>query len=244
VRHLVLVGSAPERTGSLSLALAREGFAVKVAPEAFYALTMIERERSALVLLDGADGALPAADLAAIVRADPALREVTLALAIESSEPVPAGFDLVLDGAKPRPELAAWVRRLTANGRSAAARVLSGSLDAQDLWSLTGTLGQTRRTGRLSLVLPGERLGEAYFDQGQVVHARVDAQEGRTAFITLFEAAREEAEVPFDFELLTREEIFRYPRTLGAGLQGLLLHTATVLDRGRPAGQDHRQRIG
>lgn len=243
-RHLVLVAGDPERTGPLSLALAREGFAVKAAPEGFYALTMIERERSALLLLDGAGGDLPAGELAAIVRADPALRGVTLAVAVPSAERAPEGFDLVLDGGLPLAELAAQIRRRSVDGSIPETLMLSGSLDAQDLWHLTGTLGQARRTGRLSLVFPGGRLGELYFDQGQVVHARFGAEEGRAAFTGLFETTRRLAEISFDFEILTREEVFRYPRTLVADVQGLLLHTAADLDETRRRGDQNRKRIG
>jgi CheY-like chemotaxis protein len=235
VSRLLLVGDDPARTGPLSRALTREGFTVKVAPEGFYALTMMEREHADLLLLDGACGELPAGELAAIVRSDPSLAGTTLAVALGPPESLPEGFDLLLDRGLAAAELAATIRRRTAEGRSPENVILSGSLDAQDLLQIAGTLGHGRRTGRLSLELPGGHLGEVYFDRGQV---------GRAAFVCLFEAAQTLGEIPFDFESLTREEVFRYPRTLMADVQGLLLDTVVDLDETRRRNGETRKRIG
>jgi len=185
---LLLVASDPERTARLTRALGREGFSVKVAPEGLYALTMLERERPSLLLVDGAKGDLPADELASIVRSDPALRGVALVVAVRSAEPAPEGFDLVVDGDLPLADLAATIRRRTSERTGSGTRTLSGSLETLDLPQVSEVLGQSRRTGRLSLVFPDERVGEIYFDQGQVVHVRFGAGEGRTAFSALHEA--------------------------------------------------------
>lgn len=242
--RLLLVASDAGRTKLLSRALGREGFTVDVAPEGFYALTMMEREGADVVLVDGAGGDLPAGELAAIIRSDPSLGEVTLAVAVHPPETEPQGFDLVLPGGLPAAELAATLRRLARNGARAEAVALQGSLDAQDLAQLAGTLAHARQTGRLSLVFPGDRLGEVYFDRGHVVHARLGGEEGRAAFTGLFEAAQGEDEVPFDFQILRREEVFRYPRTLSADVQGLLLVTMVDLDEMRHRGDSGRKRTG
>jgi CheY-like chemotaxis protein len=242
--RLLLVAAEAERSGPLTQELAREGFTVRAAPEGFYALTMMERELPALVLLDGAGGDLPAAELAAIVRADPALAGVTLVLAPRPGDPAPEGFDLLLGEGLSPAELAATLRRRALDGERPDALVLSGSIDDQDLPQLAGTLGHARRTGRLCLVFPGDRLGEIYLDQGQVVHTRFGAEQGRTAFAALLAAARGEVEIVFDFEALTREEVFRYPRTLVGDVQGLLLHTLADLDETARAGDRSREGLG
>jgi CheY-like chemotaxis protein len=242
MNRLLLVGADPARTGALARALAREGFAVKVAPEGLYALTLLEREGAGLLLLDGAAGDLPAEELAAIVRSDPALAGLELVLAVRSPAPAPGGFDLVVDGDLPPAELAAAVRRGALDRRLPGAVALSGSLDALDLLQLTGTLGQRRRTGRLSLVLPGERVGEIYLDRGLVVHALFGAAEGRSAFTRVVAAVQGAEEIFFAFEILTREEVFRYPRTLAAEVQRLLLNTVAELEElHRRDGRDHRR---
>jgi CheY-like chemotaxis protein len=241
---LLLVASDPERTARLTRALGREGFSVKVAPEGLYALTMLERERPSLLLVDGAKGDLPADELASIVRSDPALRGVALVVAVRSAEPAPEGFDLVVDGDLPLADLAATIRRRTSERTGSGTRTLSGSLETLDLPQVSEVLGQSRRTGRLSLVFPDERVGEIYFDQGQVVHVRFGAGEGRTAFSALFAAAQWRVGVSFHFEVLTREEVFRYPRSLVADVQELLLHTAVDLDELHRFGGHDQGRTG
>jgi hypothetical protein len=233
--RLLLVAGGADRSDPLGQALAREGFAVKVAPEGWYALTMLEREPAALVLVVGADGEPPAAELAAIVRADRDLANVALAVVVGPSEPVPEGFALVLDAGWTPSRSAAVLRRLARDRGPRDSLVLSGSLDALDLLHLCGTLSHCRRTGRLSLLVPGDAVGEIYFDQGQVVHARFGALEGRAAFSGLFASARRHPEVGFEFEVLTREEVFRYPRTVETEVQTLLLSMAPALDERRAA---------
>lgn len=236
--RLLIVGGDPVRAADLASALGQEGFTVKVAPEAMYALTMLERERPPVVLVDGAGGDLPAEDLAAIVRADPELVGVILALALHATETAPEGFDFVLDGDQPQADLAATLRRRAGERDASSSRTLSGSLETLDLPQMVEALGQGRRTGRLSLEFPDGRVGEIYLDQGQVVHVRFGASQGRAAFSELFALSQWKVGIHFDFEMLTREEVFRYPRTLVADVHELLLHTAVDLD------EQHRNENG
>jgi hypothetical protein len=236
VRRLLLVAGDAGRGARLGQALFQEGFAVKVAPEGWYALTMLEREPTAVVLLDGAAGEPPAAELAAIVRADRDLAAVRLAVAVRPAEPAPDGFDVVIDGGRSAAELAAELRRRAADPTPAEARVLGGSLDALDLLHLVETLGRCRRTGRLSVCCPGDRVGEIYFDQGRLVHARCGTLTGRRAVGELLAAAGRQAEIPFELEALSREEVFRYPRTVRAEIRDLLLALAPAHDGRRAAG--------
>lgn len=244
MKRLLLVAGDPSRSVALSQALSQEGFAVKVAPEGWYALTMLEREPAALVLLDGAAGEPPAGELAAIVRADRDLAAVRLAVAVRPTEPVPEGFDLVLDGGRSAAEVAAELRRRAGGPAPPEARVLSGSLDALDLLHLVETLGHCRRTGRLSVWCPGDRVAEVYFDQGRLVHACSGALSGRLACADLFAAAGRQGEVPFEVEALRREEVFRYPRTVHAEIRDVLLGLVPVAEDRRAAGGHDGQGAG
>lgn len=244
MRRLLLVAADAGRGVRLGQALSQEGFAVKVAPEGWYALTMLEREPTTLVLVDGAAGEPPAAELAAIVRADRDLAGVTLAVALGPSETAPEGFDLLVDGSRPAAELAAVMRRRIGEPPAPGAMVLSGSLAALDLLHLVETLGHCRRTGRLSVWCPGDRVGELYFDQGGLVHARFGAHSGRLAFADLFACAGRQPEAPFELEALRREEVFRYPRTVRAEIRDLLLGMLPQADDRRAAGRHDGQGVG
>ncbi|HEX6203961.1 MAG TPA: DUF4388 domain-containing protein [Thermoanaerobaculia bacterium] len=242
MRRLLLIAGDAARGASLGQALTLEGFTVEVAPEGWYALTMLEREPTVLVLVDGAGGSPPAAELAAIVRADRDLTDVRLAVAVPCSEPVPEGFDLVVDGGLPLAEMAAQLRRLADHQERRDEVVLSGALDALDLLHLAETLGHCRRTGRLSLHVPGLSVGELYFDLGRVVHARFGSLVGHAAFVELFATARREVEVSFEFEALRREDVFRYPRTVRADFPKLLLGVAPDPGASRAAGGEEGRR--
>jgi len=115
---ILLIESDPIRAAALAAALGGDGGAeVRIAPDGFYALTMMERERPDLVVAGGSLGGIGVGELGAIVRSDPSLAGVRLALYADPASP-PADlngggvFDLVLDAAAPAPELAASLRRL------------------------------------------------------------------------------------------------------------------------------------
>jgi len=118
VTKILLIEADPDRAAALAAALGGGGGTeVRIAPDGFYALTMLERERPDLIVAGGCVGGIGAAELGAIVRSDPSLAGVRLALYADPASP-PADlngggvFDLVLDAAAPAPELAASLRRL------------------------------------------------------------------------------------------------------------------------------------
>jgi CheY-like chemotaxis protein len=115
---ILLIEPDPDRAAALAAALGGGGGAeVRIAPDGFYALTMMERERPDLVIAGGCQGGIGVGELGAIVRSDPSLAGVRLALYTDPAAP-PADlngggiFDLVLDAAAPAPVLAASLRRL------------------------------------------------------------------------------------------------------------------------------------
>lgn len=115
--RILLIEPDPARAAALAAALGGGGAEVRIAPDGFYALTAIERERPDLVVAGGRVGGLGVAELAAILRSDPALAGIRLALYHDPAAP-PADlnggglFDLVLDAAAPPGELAARLRQL------------------------------------------------------------------------------------------------------------------------------------
>jgi hypothetical protein len=118
VTKILLIEPDLARAAALATALGRDGGAqVRIAPDCFYALTLIERERPDLIVAGTCLGGIGAGELAAIVRSDPALAGVRLALYASQAAP-PAGldgggvFDLVLDAAASAPQLAASLRGL------------------------------------------------------------------------------------------------------------------------------------
>jgi CheY-like chemotaxis protein len=125
VAKILLIEPDPERAAALAAALGGGGAEVRVAPDGFYALTAIERERPDLVVAGSRLGGIGAGELGAIVRSDPALAGVRLALYADPAAP-PADlngggvFDLVLDAGAPLAELAAPLRRLAGLPATAA----------------------------------------------------------------------------------------------------------------------------
>jgi len=128
VTKILLIEADPDRAAALAAALGGGGATeVRIAPDGFYALTMMERERPDLIVAGGCVGGIGAGELGAIVRSDPTLAGVRLALYADPAAP-PAdlngggAYDLVLDAAAPARELAERLRRLAGIPAAAAPR--------------------------------------------------------------------------------------------------------------------------
>jgi CheY-like chemotaxis protein len=128
VTKILLIEADPDRAAALAAALGGGGATeVRIAPDGFYALTMMERERPDLIVAGGCVGGIGAGELGAIVRSDPTLAGVRLALYADPAAP-PAdlngggAYDLVLDATAPARELAEGLRRLAGIPAAAAPR--------------------------------------------------------------------------------------------------------------------------
>jgi CheY-like chemotaxis protein len=127
VIKILLIEADPDRAAALAAALGGGATEVRIAPDGFYALTMMERERPDVVVAGGCVGGIGAGELGAIVRSDPMLAGVRLARYADPAAP-PADFngggayDLVLDAAAPARELAESLRRLAGIPAAAAPR--------------------------------------------------------------------------------------------------------------------------
>jgi len=162
VTKILLIEPDPERAAALAGALGGGGAEVRVAPDGFYALTLMERERPDLVVAGAWLGGIGVGELGAIVRSDPSLAGVRLALYADPAAP-PADlngggvFDLVLDAAASAPELAASLRSLagmpatapktTATGARAAAPPAAAAPDRPAGPWLAGSRPASRPSG-------------------------------------------------------------------------------------------------
>jgi CheY-like chemotaxis protein len=133
VTKILLIEADPDRAAALAAALSGGGATeVRIAPDGFYALTMMERERPDLIVAGGCVGGIGAGELGAIVRSDPTLAGVRLARYADPAAP-PAdlngggAYDLVLDAAAPARELAEGLRRLAGIPAAAAPRVAAAA---------------------------------------------------------------------------------------------------------------------
>jgi CheY-like chemotaxis protein len=112
----------------------------------------------------------------------------------------------------------------------AAGPTFQGSLDIMDLADLTQAMGNSGKTGHLTVRLAhGD--GVIVFEGGRVVHAEHDGRFGEGAFGTLVSAAHRESG-HFSFTPLDRYSAIA-PRTIHRSIEQLLLSIAADIDEGR-----------
>jgi CheY-like chemotaxis protein len=112
----------------------------------------------------------------------------------------------------------------------AAGPTFQGSLDIMDLADLTQAMGNSGKTGHLTVRLArGD--GVIVFEAGRVVHAEHDGRFGEVAFGTLVSAAHRDSG-HFSFTPLDRYSAIA-PRTIHRSIEQLLLSIAAEIDEGR-----------
>lgn len=239
--RILLVEGSLEGQSELGRALEDAGFEVVVAPDGFFATTLLERNRPAMLLTGTELPDMGALELMQILADDPHLadlRRVLLPRAADGEVPqeLAAAFDLVLPPGVAPAHLAAILRRSLATPSltsPAPAPSLKGTLDALEFASLAQLLGNAELTGVLRLTFePGE--GLIYFDRGQVVHAVFGEARGMEAFVAVTRNAGATAGAAFRFEKLGTAEVFCLPRSLGTSIHKLLLAAAVELDEASP----------
>lgn len=235
---------------ALQQALEEAGFGeVMAAPSACFALTMIERNRPDLIVSRAAVPDIDGYELCAIVRGDPATRNVRFLLLAASGDDVPPrAFDAVPDrmlvgeftvamivgevaGLLSAVSPASPAAAMPAAAAPAAANGLRGSLDVMDLPDLTQAIALGGKTGELVLTL-GSGQGAIVFDRGRVVHARFGGLRGEAAFVSLVVEANRDAVGRFCFNPLA-PGLSDVPRTLNRSVEQLLLGAATAVDESR-----------
>lgn len=240
---VLLIGPAPDRGQALAAALAPD-VKLDYAPDGFYALTMIERERPDLLLLSSAMAGLSAAEVAGIIHNDPVHRGVRLGLLATAAERAGLGADLQVDlefdaGLSPA-ELAREIRGLTAgppeHGRSARPsrsgppiQTLSGSLSVLGLSDLVQALSDARSAGRLTIEW-SDGTATIHLAGGRILDAAWDDWRGEEAFLEILSRGGKDREGDFRFEAMPWNELFARPRTINRTVRELLLTTAIALD--------------
>jgi hypothetical protein len=184
------------------------------------------------------------AELAAVVRADPATRTIPMLLldaggaaadvtdvdlVLDGESRVSAvltGIETVLDGLRQRSAPRSVPRTSTASG-------LRGSLAVMDLPEVAQAIALSTKTGRLSLTLPTGP-GTIVFETGRIVHVEYGQLTGEPAFAALIGAARTAGE--FSFTVVERDALRGVPRTIHGSVERLLIMTASDIDEGRVVG--------
>lgn len=241
---VLLIGPWPDRGDALAAELSPD-VGLLYAPDGFYALTMIERERPDLVLVHGRMTGMTAAEVADIIHHDPVHRGVRLGLLAGSAERAGLGeaieVDLGFDAGLPPAELAREIRGVTAGApawRLASAgsprggppiQTLSGNLSVLGLTDLVQALGEAHSAGCLTLEWDAD-LARMYFAGGRILHATWGEWRGDQAFLEILSRGGRDRDARFRFEAMPRNELFAMPRTLDRTVRELLLTTAIALD--------------
>ena len=243
MKPLVLLIGDGETARGLEAALAQAGCRVETAPDGFYATLALERKNPVAVVVPYELDDMPAAELGAILAEDPNLADVRRVLigvppdvhGGATGDELRRAFDLVISSAVSPSRLADGVCSFILPRRNEATGGLRGNLDAVDFPELVQLLAGSGDAGVLLLKLPDEtRLGvdgraRLYFDRGKIVHCTFGEESGERAFDSVLDVALA-GRAEFRYQRLSREEIFKLPRSLHGRADQVLLSAAARRD--------------
>jgi CheY-like chemotaxis protein len=253
--RLVVVDPDAARRREIEEELGRLGHDIVPAPSAAFALTMMDRARIDLVVSAAHTGDMDACELCGILRSDPQHAGLLFVLLGVPGGPSPwaaarAGIDEALPPSFTMPALVSRVDTLlrrAARGRlpagrpagesrprparpAPAGRVLEGSLGVMDVPEIAQAIALGGKSGRLEVSLAAGD-GLVVFEMGRVAHAEFGGARGEPAFAALVSAAYRERAGSFRF--LPEAGAAGGPRTIGKGVDELLLAIASDIDEGR-----------
>jgi CheY-like chemotaxis protein len=201
--RIVLIDSNVYFSKRLGEALKQLGFEVIPAPQAAYALTMLEWNAPAAVLCATNLREMGALEMAPILRADPKTANIPL-IAIGTGgdqallEAYRAGCDDLIDRRRPPAETAEHIRSFLLSRQNgfqstqmlpSSETALSGNLSHLDLAGVIQMLGQSRQTGALH-INAAETDGIVFFEGGDIVHAECGAFFGDEAVTQIVKACQ------------------------------------------------------
>lgn len=192
VPQVLLVEPNLEEATVLELRLVAQGFEVIVARSSSDALAIAESGTIGYVLSETELEPYDGFELLARLRAGSSTRDLPFFFVARASDTasIDRGFAIGAQDYVVKPTsgdvLAGKLRRLTAPPRSRrdVSAGVAGSLSDMSLPDLTQILGQSRKSGRLTL-RSGSREGEVHLLEGRVVHATAGALAGAEAFYEL-----------------------------------------------------------
>jgi len=248
--RLVLVDGDAARRLAIEEELGRLGHDIAQAPSGAFALTMLDRSKVDLIVSAARMSDMDACELCAILRSDPHHERLAFILLGAAGGPTPwaaaqAGIDEVLPPSWTMPMLVSRVHQLLGRGREgrmaparlvraprapAPAGALEGSLGVMDLPEVAQAIAMGGKTGRLEVSLAAGD-GVVVFDVGRVAHAEFGGGAGERAFSALVVAACRERGGRFRF-LPAGDTPVASPRTIGKGIEQLLLGVASEIDEG------------
>jgi len=249
--RVLLIDPNSAALAAMQAALARAGFDdVLAVTSGSFALTMLERNRPALIVSRVGVPDIDGYELCSIVRKDPLMTDVLfLLLASPGDEAAPRALedkpDQTLAGDLPLTAIVSQVASLLRRGvqppvvaseAGASAPTdgghgLRGSLAVMELPDITQAIALGGKTGQLVVTLPSGR-GAMFFDRGRVVHAEFFGLIGETAFTALLVAAYGKANGNFAFNPLDASAV-NGAKTIHRDLKQLLLSAAAGIDEGR-----------
>ena len=253
--RLVLVDGDAARRLAIEEELSRLGHEIAQAPSGAFALTMLDRVKADVIVSAARLSDMDACELCAILRSDPHHQGLLFVLLGAAGGPSPwaaaqAGIDDVLPPSWTMPMLVSRVDRLlrrTPESPVAPARLvraprapapagaLEGSLGVMDLPEVAQAIAMGGKTGRLEVSLAAGD-GLIVFDGGRVAHAEFGGASGERAFGALVVAACRERGGRFRF--LPGDGAGAGPKTIGKGIEQLLLAVASEIDEGAAQAAD------
>jgi DNA-binding response OmpR family regulator len=244
--RILLIDADRPALGVLEKALATTGFTnVTGVTSGSFALTMLERDRPALIVSRAKVPDIDGWELCSIVRSDPSMAGVLFLLLAGSGDDVPedaldGGPDRMLVGEFTPETIVAEVASLLAaatsprtSGGERAPSGLRGSLAVMDLPDLAQAIALGSKTGHLRLTL-GTGDGQIVFDRGRVVHAQFGGLAGERAFAALVATAYREDQGSFTFDPCVRLDPTQ-AKTIDRSVKQLLLHVAAEIDDAGPS---------